>query len=98
MRIPDGEPGQKLTFNALQEYADGETVRWVGDHTSATPAPQVTLDNAVDPAEAATAKAAAPAKAAATGVPSQGLVIAALAAGGLGMLMGFTGWVVARSR
>ena len=39
-----------------------------------------------------------PAKAAATGVPSQGLVIAALAAGGLGMLMGFTGWVVARSR
>ena len=35
VRIPDGEPGQKLTFNALQEYADGETVRWVGDHTSA---------------------------------------------------------------
>ena len=101
MRIPDGEPGQKLTFNALQEYADGETVRWVGDHTSPTPAPQVTLDDALDPAEAATAKAAAaaaPAKAAATGVPSQGLVIAALAAGGLGMLMGFTGWVVARSR
>jgi periplasmic copper chaperone A len=98
VRIPDGEPGQKLTFKALQEYADGETVRWVGDHTSDTPAPQVTLDDAVDPAAAATAKAAAPAKAAATGVPSQGLVIAALAAGGLGMLMGFTGWVVARSR
>ena len=33
VRIPDGEPGQKLTFKALQEYADGETVRWIGDHT-----------------------------------------------------------------
>ena len=101
VRIPDGEPGQKLTFDALQEYADGETVRWIGDHTSETPAPQVTLDDAVDPAAEATAKAtaaAAPAKASAAGVPSQGLVVAALAAGGLGMLMGFTGWVVARSR
>jgi hypothetical protein len=61
----------------------------------------VTLDDAVDLAAEATAKAtvaAAPAKASAAGVPSQGLVIAALAAGGLGMLMGFTGWVVARSR
>ena len=57
VRIPDGEPGQKLTFDALQEYADGETVRWVGDHTSETPAPQVTLDDAVDPAAEATAKA-----------------------------------------
>jgi periplasmic copper chaperone A len=101
VRIPDGEPGQKLTFAALQEYADGVTVRWVGDHASANPAPQVTLDDALDPAAAATAKATAaavPAKAAATDGPSRGLVIAALAAGGLGMLMGFTGWVVARSR
>jgi periplasmic copper chaperone A len=101
VRIPDGEPGQKLTFKALQEYADGETVRWVGDHTSATPAPQVTLHDAVDPATAATAKtaaAAAPAKATATNVPSQGLVLAALAAGGLGILMGFAGWLAGRSR
>jgi periplasmic copper chaperone A len=101
VRIPDGEPGQKLTFKALQEYADGETVRWVGDHTSATPAPQVTLHDAVDPATAATAKtaaAAAPAKATATNVPSQGLVLAAFAAGGLGILMGFAGWLAGRSR
>ena len=84
LRPRGAHPGRRArpeaTFDALQEYADGETVRWVGDHTSATPAPQVTLDDAVDPAAEATAKAtaaAAPAKASATGVPSQGLVIAA---------------------
>ncbi len=96
VRIPDGEPGQKLTFDALQEYADGVTVRWVGDHTSPNPAPQVTLDDALDPAAAATAKATAaarPAAAAASDAPSQELVLAALAAGGLGVLMGFAGWI-----
>jgi hypothetical protein len=61
----------------------------------------VTLHDAVDPATAATARAAAaatPAKAAATNVPSKGLVLAALAAGGLGILMGFAGWLAGRSR
>ncbi len=96
VRIPDGEPGQKLTFSALQEYADGEIVRWIGAHDSENPAPQVTLDDAVDPAAAATAKAAAaaaPAAAVAHDEPSRALVIAALAAGGLGILMGFGGWI-----
>jgi uncharacterized protein YcnI len=97
VRIPDGEPGQKLTFSALQEYADGETVRFIGAHDSATPSPQVTLDDAADPAAAATAKAqaaaAVPAKAVASDTPSRSLVIGALAAGGLGMLMGFAGWM-----
>jgi uncharacterized protein YcnI len=100
VRIPDGEPGAKLTFKALQEYADGEVVRFIGAAGSDAPAPQVTLDDLPDPSEAATARAAAAAKpvakAAATDVPSRGLVIAALAAGGLGVLMGFAGWVAGR--
>jgi uncharacterized protein YcnI len=96
VRVPDGEPGAKLTFKALQEYADGEKVRYVGAAGTEAPAPQVTLDDVPDPSEAATARAAAtarPAAAVASDVPSRTLVIAALAAGGLGVLMGFAGWV-----
>jgi uncharacterized protein YcnI len=100
VRIPDGEPGSKLTFTALQEYADGEKVRFVGGTGSENAAPQVTLDDLPGPAEAATARAEAVARpaaaAAAQDLPSRDLVIAALAAGGLGVLMGFAGWVAGR--
>jgi uncharacterized protein YcnI len=100
VRIPDGEPGEKLTFSALQEYADGQIVRFVGAADSATPAPQVTLDNLPDPSTAATARAqaAAPVATAKDDAPSRELVIAALAAGGLGVLLGFAGWVRAGVR
>jgi uncharacterized protein YcnI len=99
VRIPDGEPGSKLTFNALQEYADGEIVRYVGAAGSEAPAPQLTLDDLPDPSEAATerAKAAtAPKATESSDLPSRGLVVAALGAGGLGVLMGFAGWVSGR--
>jgi uncharacterized protein YcnI len=95
VRIPDGEPGSKLTFHALQEYADGEVVRFVDAAGAATAAPQVTLNDLPGPSEAATANAAAAARPAATAAdgPSRELVLAGLAAGGLGALMGFAGWV-----
>jgi uncharacterized protein YcnI len=98
VRVPDGEPGAKLTFAALQRYADGETIRFVDDAGTATAAPQLTLNNLPDPSEAATAHAAAAARPAAPAgdVPSRTLVIAALAAGGLGMLTGVGGWVAGR--
>jgi periplasmic copper chaperone A len=102
VRIPDGEPGAKLTFKALQEYADGQKVRYVGDAGTTTPAPQVTLDDLPGPAEAASARAQAAAKppvaAATPELPSRELVYAALGAGGLGVLMGFAGWVAGRRR
>jgi len=97
VRVPDGEPGAKLTFKAMQEYADGKKVRYVDAAGTATAAPQVTLDDAPSPSEAATARAAAaaakPAAAVAQDVPSKELVIGALAAVGLGLLLGFAGWV-----
>jgi periplasmic copper chaperone A len=102
VRIPDGKVGAKLTFKALQAYADGKVVRWIGAPDSENPAPQVTLDDTPDPAVAASARAAAaarPVKAAATtsnDLPSKTLVIAALAAGALGALLGFAGWVAGR--
>jgi uncharacterized protein YcnI/predicted enzyme related to lactoylglutathione lyase len=36
-----GRVGETLTFRALQTYADGEVVRWVGEPGSREPAPQV---------------------------------------------------------
>jgi uncharacterized protein len=93
--MPEGAVGTKLTFKALQHYADGEVVRWIGPADSETPAPQVTLR---EPAPAPVA-AASDARAEATAAdareedqpPSRQLVLAALAAAGFGVLMGFMG-------
>ena len=46
VRIPDGSPGTKLTFNASQTYQGGQVVHWDGSIDSDTPAPQVTLSAA----------------------------------------------------
>ena len=42
-RIPDAEPGTELVFPAVQTYATGEVVRWIGEPDSETPAPRVTV-------------------------------------------------------
>jgi len=36
-------PGRVLVFPALETYADGNVVHWIGAETSDTPAPRVTL-------------------------------------------------------
>ena len=41
--IPDGEPGDELTFKALQTYQGGEVVRWIGPADGDEPAPILTL-------------------------------------------------------
>jgi uncharacterized protein YcnI len=41
--VPKGSPGDKLTFKAVQTYAGGEVVRWIGPPDAEEPAPQVTL-------------------------------------------------------
>jgi periplasmic copper chaperone A len=95
VRVPDGKVGSKLTFKALQVYADGKVVRWIGAPDAADPAPQVTLSDTPDPAAAVAAKAQARAQGtphaaahARTDLPSRNLVLAALAAGGVGLLAG----------
>jgi periplasmic copper chaperone A len=99
VRVPDGEPGEKLTFTATQTYADGSVVHFADAAGTATAAPQVTLNDALDPSEAAKRAAApAPVATAADDGPSQGLVLAALAAGGLGLLLGFAGFVRSGAR
>lgn len=90
-----------LTFKALQTYSNGEVVRWIGDPSAETPAPQVAVAGAKDaiadvPAGGVppTTKddAATPATPTSSSVgddgPSTGLVIAALILGSLGLAAG----------
>jgi periplasmic copper chaperone A len=48
---PDAKPGTTLTFKALQTYANGKVVRWIGGPSSDTPAPQVVIKPANAPAQ-----------------------------------------------
>lgn len=41
--VPEGKPGSKLTFKAIQTYEGGEAVRWIGAPDADEPAPQVAL-------------------------------------------------------
>jgi uncharacterized protein YcnI len=47
VQIPD-RAGATLTFKALQTYAGGEVVRWIGAPDADTPAPQLTVTAASD--------------------------------------------------
>jgi uncharacterized protein YcnI len=62
--MPDGDqPGDVLTFPALQTYDDGTVVRWIGSPDSEEPAPTVTLTEAAeDHHSAATASGSADAE------------------------------------
>jgi uncharacterized protein YcnI len=98
VQIPDGKAGDKLTFKALQTYEGGETVRWIGPEDAEEPAPTVTLTDA----EATEAPASAPASAPAAPVAAEsddggdGLAIAALVVGALGLLAGLVALITSR--
>jgi uncharacterized protein YcnI len=101
LHIPDRPAGTKLTFKALQTYAGGDVVRWIGAPDSDRPAPQVTLTPAADaaPPSGGTAATAGPAGDDDDGEDDDGgggLVIAALVAGALGLLAGGAALVRAR--
>jgi periplasmic copper chaperone A len=110
VQIP-GKAGDKLTFKALQTYSNGEIVRWIGAPGSDEPAPQVTVTGAAAGAAASTHSGMAtgatsgsskvgpaqPAAAADSG-DSNGLSIAALVVGALGLLFGGGALAMARRR
>src|SRR4051794_37147842 len=107
VQIP-GKAGDKLTFKAIQTYSNGEVVRWIGAPGSDQPAPQVTVTAAAQAAAASANRTGtgAGATSASNGGPSHpaapassagnGLSIAALAIGGLGLPLG--GGALAPSR
>jgi uncharacterized protein YcnI len=103
LAMPKGKPGSKLTVKALQTYQGGEVVRWIGPEDSDEPAPTVTLTAAGEggahgaPAEGAGGSEPSEAPAAASDDGgSDGLAIAALVVGGLGLLAGVGGLLAAR--
>ena len=83
LQIP-GQPGDVLTFKALQTYSSGEIVRWIGSPTSDEPAPTVTVTAATG--EDATAAAPAAATSGDEGSSSDTVAIVALVVGALGLL------------
>jgi uncharacterized protein YcnI len=102
LRVPDGEPGDTLTFKALQTYQGGEVVRWIGPPDADEPAPTVTL-TAAEEEHAAPAATAEPASAPADddggdddGGGSDTLAVIALIVGALGLAAGVAGLLAAR--
>jgi uncharacterized protein YcnI len=87
--VPEGKPGSKLTFKALQTYTGGEVVRWIGPPDSEEPAPQVEL-TAAEEEEAAAPAAEEPAAPAAGEEEDDGngLAIVALVVGAAGLAAG----------
>jgi uncharacterized protein YcnI len=98
VKFPDGNAGDKLTFKALQTYAGGEVVRWIGPEDTDEPAPTVTLTSGDEPA-AAPATTPAPAQnasAPASDEGSDGLAIAALVVGALALIAALAALLVNR--
>jgi len=104
MKLPAGKAGDALTFKALQTYDDGEVVRWIGSEDSDNPAPTVTLTAAQDeaahgagndPSAGGGARTAAPTGDGGDG-GGDGLAVAALVLGALGLLAGGAALLTAR--
>ena len=101
LRIPEGKPGSKLTFKALQTYEGGEIVRWIGPEDGDEPAPVVTLVAADEggghgaPGSAAAAATGASAPAPAED-DSDTLAIAALVVGALALLAAIASLILRR--
>jgi periplasmic copper chaperone A len=89
LAVPDGKPGSMLTFKAVQTYSNGEVARWIGPPDSEEPAPQVEL-TAAEEEEASAPAAEQPAAPAASedDDDGNGLAIAALVVGALGLIAG----------
>jgi len=92
VQIP-GEGGDTLTFKALQTYDNGEVVRWIGAPESEEPAPQVAVTEGEAHHDGASASESSEAD---DDDGSDGLAVAALIVGALGLLAG--GAALVRSR
>lgn len=94
VQIP-GEAGDMLTFKALQTYDDGEVVRWIGAPDSEEPAPQIAVTEGSEGHHGGGGNAES-SGAEDSDDDGNGLAVAALIVGALGLLAG--GTALARSR
>jgi uncharacterized protein YcnI len=90
-----GKAGSTLTFKALQTYSNGTLVRWIGAPDSDTPAPTVKVTVA---ASATPTPTPTPASSSSGGGSSNGLAVAALIVGALGLITGGVALTRARAR
>jgi periplasmic copper chaperone A len=99
LAVPEGKPGSKLTFKALQTYTGGEVVRWIGPPDSEEPAPQVEL-TAAEEEEGSAPAAQQPAAPAASEEEDDGngLAIVALIVGAAGLATGLAALFMRRGR
>lgn len=99
LAVPDGKPGSMLTFKAVQTYSNGEVARWIGPPDSEEPAPQVEL-TAAEEEEGSGPAAEQPAAPAASedDDDGNGLAIAALVVGTLGLIAGLAALFLGRRR
>jgi periplasmic copper chaperone A len=98
--VPEGRPGTMLTFKSLQTYSNGEVVRWIGPPDSDEPAPQVELTAAEEEAASPQPAAQQPAAPAASEEDDEGngLAIAALIVGAVGLVAGLAALLMGRRR
>jgi uncharacterized protein YcnI len=102
LKMPDAKPGDRLTFKALQTYDDGQVVRWIGPEDADEPAPVVTLTaaGACGGHGAGGEHGAAESAPASAGTVDDGgvdgLSIAALIVGALGLAAGVTALAASR--
>ena len=92
--MPDEAAGTELEFPSLQTYDNGDVVRWIGPADSEEPAPVVTLTAAEEEQREPPSRPRR--KATMTTAGSDGLAIAGLIVGALGLIAG--GTALARSR
>ncbi|HEY2333712.1 MAG TPA: YcnI family protein [Solirubrobacterales bacterium] len=103
-----GKAGEALVFKVLQYYDNGEVIRWIGSPSSETPAPQIDVTAAGGVLQDAAGSETAPpspssepseegeASSSSSASASEGLGIAALILGALGLIAG--GAALIRSR
>jgi uncharacterized protein YcnI len=108
--MPEDITGQSLAFKTLEYYSNGKVVRWIGPPSAEFPAPTINVTakggviEDVAGAEAGPAPGEAPAAQRASAVPvsaprssggaSEGLGVAALILGILGLLAGLSALVI----
>lgn len=95
VQIP-GEAGDTLTFKALQTYDDGEVVRWIGAPDSERPAPRVTVTEGEGHHGASEDAESVESGDSDHSDSGDGIAIAALIVGALGLLAGGTALVRSR--
>ncbi|WP_028058790.1 YcnI family protein [Candidatus Solirubrobacter pratensis] len=96
--VVPGKAGDELTFKALQTYSNGDVVRWIGAKDSDNPAPTVAVTAAGDSAKPAATPAAAATSTATKSDGSNGLAVAALIVGALGLIAGIAGLTATRRK